>query len=180
MQAADGAGVADMRAIGADEGIALAALDAADGQFVLVAELQPQLAGQRFDRGGRHGPGVGLGNGLGVDLDPEFWLCRRRGPLPKRLRQGDLGIGLAAALGLVIQLIHRESKTGFTHLLLASTRLFYGSSRGASGPGRRFRGFEREWRVLEAKNGLMIPSKPILGLMPRNAVAFHYPFGLPG
>jgi hypothetical protein len=39
-----------MRAIGADEGIALAAPDAADGQLVLVAEPQPQLLGERLDR----------------------------------------------------------------------------------------------------------------------------------
>jgi hypothetical protein len=41
----------DRRAVGANEGIILAALDAADGQFVLVAELEAEFTGQFLDRG---------------------------------------------------------------------------------------------------------------------------------
>ncbi len=52
VQAPDGAGMADRRAVGANEGIVLAALDAADGQFVLVAELQAQFFGEGFDARG--------------------------------------------------------------------------------------------------------------------------------
>jgi hypothetical protein len=40
VQAADCSGIADMRAVGTNEGVALAALDAADGELVLLAELQ--------------------------------------------------------------------------------------------------------------------------------------------
>jgi hypothetical protein len=175
MQAPDHPGVANMCAIGANEGIAFAALDAADGQFVLVAELQPELPGQRFDRRGRRGPGVGLGKDLGVDPDPG--LRGRRRPLPERLRQGDIGIGFAAPCAIVIQLIHHESKTGFTHLLFVSTRLFYGSGRETTGLGRRFRGSGPQRRVPRTENGFILPPNPILGLMPRNGITFRSPFG---
>src|SRR5207247_7923384 len=48
LQALDGANVPNRRAIGPDERIALPALDAADGQLVLVAQLQPELPGMGF------------------------------------------------------------------------------------------------------------------------------------
>src|SRR5581483_645723 len=49
-QASDGAGVTDRRAVGANEGIALAALDATDGELVLVAEGQAVIGGELLDR----------------------------------------------------------------------------------------------------------------------------------
>jgi hypothetical protein len=48
VQAADRADVADRGAIGAHKRITLAALDAADGQLILDAKLQPQLFGKAF------------------------------------------------------------------------------------------------------------------------------------
>ena len=47
----DGAGVANMGAVGANEGIVLSALDAADRERVLVAEPEAQFLRQLFDRG---------------------------------------------------------------------------------------------------------------------------------
>jgi len=60
--------MADGFAVAANEGIAFAALDAADGQLVLVAKLQAELMGKRFHRvrraGDRRGRGIG-GSGPG-------------------------------------------------------------------------------------------------------------------
>ncbi len=42
------------RAVGANERVVLATLDAADGEFVLVAEVQADFAGQILDRGLGH------------------------------------------------------------------------------------------------------------------------------
>src|SRR3954451_16233721 len=58
VQTLDRAGVADRLAVGANKRIALAPLDAADGQFVLVAELEAEFVGKSFDAGGMSRPGI--------------------------------------------------------------------------------------------------------------------------
>ena len=86
-------------AVGADEGIALAALDAADGQFVLVAELETVFLGELFHRclAGDHGScGRRFSRFLGQFL----------GQLTERFGQSHGGIGGNGPRSLEILLIH--------------------------------------------------------------------------
>ena len=85
-----------MGAVGADEGVALAALDAADGQFVLVAELQAEFLGELLDR----------------SLGRAWLLAARFGfpagfrPLAERFGQRHGRIGGSGPRSLEILLIH--------------------------------------------------------------------------
>src|SRR5262249_41294873 len=83
----------DVGAVGTDEGIALAALDAADGELLLHAELEPELLRQRLDRNL-----AGL-----VRLEGA-----RLGPLPERLGQCDFGTGRTRLRGRKIWLIRHD------------------------------------------------------------------------
>jgi hypothetical protein len=100
VEPADGAYMADAGAVGADEGVALAPLDAADGQFILVAELEAQFPGELLDRG----PGNKARAG-----ENRFRVGLLRRPLSQRLGECDGGIGGSGPLGLETLLIRHRS-----------------------------------------------------------------------
>ena len=96
IQAADGAGVPDRRAVGANEGIALAALDAADGELVLVAEGQAVIGGELLDRR--------------FDNDRLRLFDRLHRQLAEHLGKSHSGIGGNGPRSLEILLIRHDAK----------------------------------------------------------------------
>jgi len=132
VQAADGAGVADMRAVSADKRIALAALDAADGEFVLIAELEPEFAHQLVDRGLR-------------PIVRRSRLRRRQclRPLPERLGEfcGRIAGGWARIRKIL--LIHHRVNVSFASWV----RIGGGSKSSQPSPRAPFRGSEPALRV---------------------------------
>src|SRR3954453_5258558 len=123
MQPADGRLVADLGAIGANEGIALAAPDTANGERVLVAELEPVVFGEFRDRGLR----LGLFGG-------GFW------QLTEHFRQRNGRIGGSGPGSLEILLIHHCCSR--LAPLLSGNADYCGLVPGwpAPAPGRPFRG----------------------------------------
>src|SRR5258708_29204001 len=109
--------------------MACAALDAADGQLVLVTEPQAEFPGQGFD------------GGLGIDRG--LWR-RRLGQLTERFRQSNGRIGGNGPLSLEILLIHHY----FRRLALVTPCpcrfLLFGSGRGLSPRGSPLGGYRRE------------------------------------
>jgi hypothetical protein len=130
VQAADGADVTDRGSVGANEGIALAALDAADGQPVLVTERQPVFTGQRFD------------GGFGCNrLGDERLRCRLDGfldgflgQLPERFRQCNGRIGGNGPRSLETLLIH-HGRCRLAPPVCRQCLLLWLGSGGPSGPG---------------------------------------------